>query len=266
MTTPASPTAPAAPDAAELDALRARVLSLEAERHRLVTLVEILEELAGTLHFADIAQTVARRLGDAFGLDRCSVFLAEKDGHTVRLVASYEDPGIRNYLVDLGRYPELNKVLDTGQTLQISDPINDPRLQHVRQELEMRRVGSITVVPIGWRGTVIGALFLRTFVGGPPFTSDDIHFCEGVADVTAKALGAAYRFERMQERRGDHPAERQLSREREALVAFLRRLLDRFGEHQGPFADTIANTGGGAELDRLAGVAMTVLQQEAAGK
>ena len=40
---------------------------------------------------------VALRLGETFGLDRCSIFLAERGGQSVRLVASYEDPAIRNY-------------------------------------------------------------------------------------------------------------------------------------------------------------------------
>ena len=70
-------------------------------------MVEILQEIAGSLHFADIVQAVTRRLGEAFGLDRCSIFLPERGGDTVRLVASYEDPSIRNYVVDLARYPEL---------------------------------------------------------------------------------------------------------------------------------------------------------------
>ena len=91
--------------------------ALEHERRHLLAVIEILQEIGGSLHFVDIVQAVARRLGEAFGLDRCSIFLAERGGRTVRLVASYEDPSIRNYVVDLDRYPELRQALQTGQTV-----------------------------------------------------------------------------------------------------------------------------------------------------
>ena len=41
--------------------------------------------------------------------------LPSAEATSVRLVASYEDPGIRNYAVDLDRYPELRRALQTGR-------------------------------------------------------------------------------------------------------------------------------------------------------
>jgi len=78
-------------------ALEARVADLERERKHLLAIIEILKEVSTSLHFIDILQGIARKLGEAFGLDRCSIFLAERGGRSVRLVASYEDPTIRNY-------------------------------------------------------------------------------------------------------------------------------------------------------------------------
>jgi len=63
------------------------------------------QEVSGTLHFTDILQSIARKLGEAFGLDRVLHFPGGARGKSVRLVASYEDPTIRNYVVDLERYP-----------------------------------------------------------------------------------------------------------------------------------------------------------------
>ena len=78
------------------DRLQARIDELEAERRRLLTVIELLRELSGCLNYRDIVQTAARRLGYALGLDRCSVFLIERSRGTVHLVASYEDPSLRN--------------------------------------------------------------------------------------------------------------------------------------------------------------------------
>src|SRR5256886_2135021 len=115
--------------------LAARVAELERERTHLLAVIEILKEVSTSLHFIDILQAIARKLGEAFGLDRCSIFLAERGGKSVRLVASYDDPTIRNYMVDLDRYPELNRGMQGGETAFIADAATDPSLKHVKSEL-----------------------------------------------------------------------------------------------------------------------------------
>jgi hypothetical protein len=64
----------------EVERLQARVQALEQERKHLLAVIEILQEIGGTLQFGDIVQSVALRLGETFGLDRCSIFLAERGG------------------------------------------------------------------------------------------------------------------------------------------------------------------------------------------
>jgi two-component system sensor histidine kinase ChiS len=255
-----------APVSDDVERLQARIETLEQEKRHLLAVVEILQEIAGSLHFVDVVQSVTHRLGEAFGLDRCSIFLAERGGETVRLVASYEDPSIRNYVVDLARYPELRRALETGQTVFIPDVTTDPSLRHAADSLASRRVKNITVIPITWRGAPIGAIFLRTFRDGPAFTEADVHFCQVVASLTAKALRNAHRFERLQLRRGEDPAGRAADRERAALVGFMRRLLDGFATKEEPWGEGALARASTTEVDRLVGVAMTVLSQEAAGR
>src|SRR6266566_1931983 len=182
--------------AADTERLAARVAELERERTHLLAVIEILKEVSTSLHFIDILQAIARKLGEAFGLDRCSIFLAERGGKTVRLVASYEDPTIRNYMVDLERYPELKRAMQSGETVFIPDAATDPSLKHVKGELISRRVKSITVAPL----------------------------------------------------------------------SFLRRLLAAFGEREGAWAEGLLPRASADELDRLVGVAMAVIQEEAKGR
>lgn len=253
-------TAALAPD--EVERLQSRVQALEQERKHLLAVIEILQEIGGTLHFADVVQSVALRLGETFGLDRCSIFLAERGGQSVRLVASYEDPAIRNYVVDVERYPELRRALETGETVFIADVATDPSLSPARGALAARRVKSITAIPISWRGSAIGAILLRTFRDGPSFSAADLQFCQVVANLTAKALRNAHRFERLQQRRGEGGSLRQREREQAALLGFMRQLLERFppagGEEEG--------AGRSPELARLVEVAEAVLSQEAASR
>ena len=252
----------------EVDRLQARVRELEHERKHLLAALEILQEIAGSLHFVDIMQSIARRLGEVFGLDRCSIFLAERDNKTARLVASFEDPSIRNYVVDLERYPELKRALTDGETVYIPDVEQDASMAHLKGTFDTRRVRSITVVPITWRRVAIGAILLRSFRDSPAFSEADVRFCQVVASLTAKALRNAHRFEKLQQRvaGGDPLGGRVMERERVALIGFLRRLLDEFAAREGPWSEGILARASADEIERLVGVALTVLQQEAAAR
>jgi two-component system sensor histidine kinase ChiS len=254
-------------DAAEL--LASRILELERERDRLLTIIDILQEISGTLHFVDILQTIARRLGETFGLDRSSIFLADAGGRTVRLVASYEDPSIRNLVVDLARYPEIRQAMDTGETVFIADATAEQSLQHVKGALTRRKVRSITVVPITYRGAAIGCIFLRTFKDGEGLSEADIRFTQTVADLTAKALRNAHRYESLIKRSKGAAADAEASHradiQRVALVAYLQKLLDAFAQHDQAALEQLLPNTSSAELARLVGVTMAVLAEEAKG-
>jgi GAF domain-containing protein len=247
-------------------ALAAKVEELEKERERLLAVVEILHEISGTLHFVDILQSIARRLGETFGLDRASIILADRGGRTARLVASYEDPTIRNLVIDLARYPEIQRAMETGDTVFVADAPTDPTLQHVKGALERRKVRSITVVPIKYRGAAIGCMFLRTFKDGSSFSDADIRFCQIVAELTAKSLRNAHRYENLVKRTREASEEmHRADLQRVALVSFLQRLLTAFTAHDQASLEQLLPNSSAAELDRLVGVAMAVVAEEAKG-
>jgi GAF domain-containing protein len=248
------------------EALSARVTELEKERDRLLATVEILQEISGTLHFVDILQAIARRLGETFGLDRCSIILSDRGGRTARLVASYEDPTIRNLVIDLARYPEIQRAMQEGETVFIADAPGDPALQHVKGALDRRKVRSITVVPIKYRGAAIGCIFLRTFKEGGRFSDADVRFCQVVAELTAKALRNAHRYESLVRRTRDASEEmHRADLQRLALVSYLQRLLTAFTAQDKTSLEQLLAASSGAELERLVGVAMAVLAEEAKG-
>lgn len=256
----------------DLHLLRARVEELQRERDHLLTVVDILQDISASLHFVDILQTIARRMGDVFTLDRCAIFLTgAKD--EVRLVASYEDPSIRNLVVDLTRYPELQRTFATGETVFIPDAAKEPSLKSVRAQLEARNVRSIVVVPLQWQGSTIGAIFLRTLRHGRPFSDADLRFCHVVASLTTKALRNVHEFEAMMRQQQDASTEqRRTELVRIALLTFLQKLLDRYAKETGAAAPGGASGSAAGlarasdeELERLVGVAMHVFEEEAKG-
>ena len=249
----------------EVARLQTRVDELSRERDQLLAVVDILQEISSSLHFSAILQGIARKLGNMFGLDRSSIYLAGNVKEEVRLVATYEDPSLTNLVIDLDRYPELRRALDSGQTVFIPDASIDPMLENAREALDERCVRSIIVVPICWRTAVIGAIFLRTERGATPFSERDIKFCEVIATLTAKALRNAHRFQILERTSGDRMAqERRAELERIALIAFLRRLLDRYANSEDHlWAETLLPRASDEELDRLTTVAMQVIAEEA---
>ena len=263
---PPQKTEPQPPEADAVAPLRARVAELQRERDHLVAIVDILQEASASLHFVDVLQTIARKLGGTFGLDRCAIFLSGgKD--EVRLVASYEDPTIRNLVVDLNRYPELKRAFESGETVFIPDAANDPSLRSIKSTLDSRNVRSIIVVPIRWEGSVIGAIFLRTERDAEPFSEGDVGFCQQVASLTAKALRNAHRFETLLHSQEDVDIARRKSElQRIALVGFMRRLLERYARgEEHTWAETLLPKAADEELERLVTVAMQVLEEEAKG-
>lgn len=246
--------------------LEARVAELARERDHLIAIVEILQDVSASLHFVDILQAISRKLGKAFGLDRCSIFLAG-DRSEVRLVASYEDPSIRNLVVDLDRYPELKRAFHSGETVFVADAMNDPMFSAVKDTLSLRNVRSVVVVPIRWRQDVIGAIFLRTERDATPFSDADVRFCQVIADLTAKALRNAHRFESLLKSTKDRDAAQRVTElQRIALVAFLRRLLDTYASSDDHlWAETLLPKASDEELQRLVGVALNVIAEEAKG-
>jgi GAF domain-containing protein len=258
-----------AADLADADAARlhARIDALSRERDQLLAVIDILQEISSTLHFQAILQRISRKLGEMFGLDRCSIYLAGSAKEEVRLVATYEDPTLQNLVVDLDRYPELRRAFDSGQTVFIPDATEDPLLAPARAALDERSVRSIVVVPVQWRGAVIGAIFLRTERGATPFSASDVRFCEVIATLTAKALRNAHRYEALQRSSGERESRaRRAELERIAFIAFLRRLVETYASSEAHvWAETLLPRASDDELDRLSAVAMQVIEEEALG-
>jgi GAF domain-containing protein len=139
--------------------------------------------------------------------------------------------------------------------------------QGVQMMLALRNVRSIVVVPIRWRGTTIGAIFLRTERDATPFSEADVTFCQTIADLTGKALRNAHRFETLLKTSGGKQGEQRPSElPAVALLAFLRRLLDRYAASEGHiWAETLLAKASDEELERLVGVTLHVIEEEAKG-
>jgi GAF domain-containing protein len=149
----------------------------------------------------------------------------------------------------------------------IPDAATDPMLRSVRDQLHLRNVRSIVVVPIRAQGATIGAIFLRTERDASPFSDSDVRFCQVVASLAAKALRNAHRFESMVRDTQDvNRAQRSGELQRIALLSFVRRLLDRYTRSEDHmWAETLLPKASDEELERLVTVALQVVERESKG-
>lgn len=167
-----------------------------AERLRL--LAETSREVAETTAAYDgVLALVARRLSEVFG-DLCSVRAIDEDGRMLERGPVYHpDPTVVAWVEGLVAQPQrleeglAGRVASSGEVL--FKPVLTPddwagTTPIGRQILERLRVGSTMAVPLKCRGEAVGVVSLLRSGSSNPYTNDDLHFVQSVADRAALAI------------------------------------------------------------------------------
>lgn len=163
------------------EALRARDL-----------LYDIFQEVSAALHAAEIFQTLVRRVGQAFGLSHCSFVLTAPGDEKGRVIAVYENPGIRDLCVELERYPEIQEAIRTERPVIINDVHEHPLFATIRERWSQQKI-EVTVqaavaLPVFVQGRAAGVFFLRTEKGDPQLRPEDVAFANTIAQAAARVL------------------------------------------------------------------------------
>jgi two-component system cell cycle response regulator len=115
------------------------------------------------------------------------------------VVAAYENPMLRNLRVDMRRYPEVVRALETRQVVLVQDVLTDPLFQDARAEWEaegrMVPTRSVIALPFTLRDQPAGIFFIRTTAEDPPLNRQDVEFAEQVIHAAVAALEKAYDLE-----------------------------------------------------------------------
>jgi diguanylate cyclase (GGDEF)-like protein len=163
------------------DALRSREL-----------LFDIFQEVSSSLRADEIFQTLVRRVGQAFSLTHCSFVLTTPGDERGRVVAVYENPGIRDLRVELERYPEIVEALRTERPVVIHNVHEHPLFESIRQHWSRQRIDvniqSAVALPVFVHGRPAGVFFLRTERGDAPLQPHDVAFANTVAQAAARVL------------------------------------------------------------------------------
>ncbi len=170
----------------------------EQEKRDLLAILEITNAITSTLDSKKVLFTIVKKISEVIDVTRCSIVRVDPAGNRGVVVASSEDPEVTDLTIDLQKYPEIRKVLDTREVVAINDTQSDQVVAPVREILHEVGVQALLVLPLVMKQNVIGTILLRTARGGRPFEKREIRFCQIVTNAAANALLNAALFENME--------------------------------------------------------------------
>lgn len=183
---------------ARVDAhLRTRDYYSDLEHKDLLFLLELSENIAAIRNPMTILRLIVKKMAEIVDLTRCSI-ISINDKNEAFVKASNDLQKDAEIKLELSRYPEIKKSLESRQAIIVNDVKNDPLMDSVRQYINELDYNSIVVIPIIKKESVIGTFFLRTsssLRGG--ITVRIRKLCQLVANISANALENAILFESM---------------------------------------------------------------------
>src|SRR5262249_23533357 len=186
-------------------ALRAKRL---AERDALVqlrmeALLEITHAATKSLELEQILKIALDKVSKVITTDRCSVVLVEGTStRQAQVVASVESPEAAMQL-DLARYPELRRALETREPVYVEDALTDPLMAEVRAQIAPLGVRSILVQPLICQEDLMGARFLRLSRSDGSFGRDEQEFARATAAALANSVRNARLHTALKRKRED---------------------------------------------------------------
>jgi PAS domain S-box-containing protein len=163
------------------------------ESEELRALLEITDAVTGTLDLRQVMRLVVQRVGDLVRAQRCSILLVDEQLRNCFVVAANDNPSVDMLEVDLAKYPEVQRAIDTREPVIVHDVENDPLVAPVREQLLKMGYRSLLVLPLVFGKEVLGTLFLRAS-RETPFNPIEIRFCRVAAGASANALKNALLF------------------------------------------------------------------------
>ena len=184
---------------ARVDAhLRAKDFYTDLEDKDLRFLLEITESISAIRNPMALLRVIVEKMAGVMDVARCSIISINDKGEVI--VKASNDLNYQEELIlDLHKYPEIQKSIELKQTVVVNDIQNDPLMFSVREQTEKLGYNSIIVIPVIKKESVIGTFFLRTASPIKNGITDRIYkLCQLIANISANALENAILFESVQ--------------------------------------------------------------------
>ena len=181
--------------------LRASLHELARKERDARVMVEITQALTSSLDFREILATVVGRIAEVMRVERCSIVVAHEAGDVGYVLVASDDAGVRDLPIELERYPEIQRVLQTRRPLTIEDATSHPMFWEVRAHVSTTRYPMLTLIPIGSEERAVGVLFLRASEARGSLDEREVSLCQVVANATAIAIRNARVVQKLRDER-----------------------------------------------------------------
>ena len=178
--------------------LRSKDAYSDLEQRDLRFLLELTENISAIRNPMTILRLIVDKIAEIIDVARCSIISLNARGEII-VKASSDLDSCQEIKLDLDKYPEIRRSLETKQAVIINDIKNDPLMASVSKSTLGLNFNAIVVIPVIKKESVIGTFFLRTAtpVSGS-ITERIFKLCQLIANISANALENAILFESMQ--------------------------------------------------------------------
>jgi CheY-like chemotaxis protein len=158
-------------------------------------LIEASEAMASSLPTVDALYVLTRRISEIIAVHRCNVLLVGVKPDEAFVVASHDDANLKRQQVDLRRYPEVRRCLESGEIVLIEDVRKDPEMEEVLDFITSVDLRSALVFPLFVREVVVGTLSLTSRREVHGFTRRELLFTRVMANMAAGLLSTSQLLE-----------------------------------------------------------------------
>jgi len=183
----------------EIHLWRRRAEAEEMENTELRILLEVLETISSSLDLHRVCLTIVSKITRVIPALRCSMLFVDRYEEQCFVIASNDDPNLTMLEIDLKKYPEVRRAIETRNPVLVQNAPNDLIMAEVRDLLQGLDFRSILVVPLTFGEEVLGTLCLKTTRGREEYLESEIKFCTAMARASANALKNALLHDQVRE-------------------------------------------------------------------
>ncbi len=178
--------------------LASRQRDIAQDKDDLFAVLNIIKAISAKRRTHNILYVFVDQIARIVEMSRCSVVRVWGEDDKGHVLASHEDASVRDLVIELKKYPELCRAMETREKIVINDVLHDSLTDPFARQLRRSGITSLIVIPIVLFDQNVGSFLLRAARSNGPFSSREISFCEIVAEAAASALERAQLFESIQ--------------------------------------------------------------------
>jgi DNA-binding response OmpR family regulator len=152
----------------------------------------VMADVTTGLTAQEVFQLLVRRVAQGLRIPRCSIVLARRGGTRGTVVAAYENPDLTALEIELARYPEILRAMETGDVVHVPDAASDPLYDAVRAGWHASggppAVRSVIAIRFDLKGEPAGVFFLRTSEADAPLDESDVAFARQIVEAAVRTL------------------------------------------------------------------------------